>query len=74
MLSEFIAKHREVIIARTRKKVASRTALHSTDVEIMHGVPLFLDQLAVRLRAGTGPGADQLGASASMLLVSKDLP
>jgi signal transduction histidine kinase len=66
MLYEFIATHREVIIARTRKKVASRTAPHPTDVEITHGVPLFLDQLAARLRADANPGADQLGASASI--------
>lgn len=66
MLSEFIATHREVIVARTRKKVASRTAPHPTDVEIVHGVPLFLDQLAARLRVDAEPGADQLSASASL--------
>lgn len=66
MLFEFIATHREVIIARTRKKLASRTVPHSTDVEIAHGVPLFLDQLAARLRVDAEPGADQLSASASI--------
>jgi signal transduction histidine kinase len=66
MLSEFIAAHRAVIIARTREKVATRTAPHPTEVEIVHGVPLFLDQLAARLRADLEPGADQLSASASL--------
>jgi signal transduction histidine kinase len=66
MLDEFIATHREVIIARTRDKLASRTAPHPTDVEMSHGVPLFLDQLAARLRVDADPGADQLGASASI--------
>jgi signal transduction histidine kinase len=66
MLSEFIAAHREVIIARTREKVASRTAPRPTEVEIAHGVPLFLDQLAARLRADFEPSTDQLSASASL--------
>jgi signal transduction histidine kinase len=66
MLFEFIATHREVIIARTREKVASRTAPHPTEVEIAHGVPLFLDQLAARLGPDTEPGVDQLSASASL--------
>ncbi len=66
MLSEFIATHREVIIARTREKLASRTTPHPTEVELVHGVPLFLDQLAARLRVDAEPGADQLGASASL--------
>jgi signal transduction histidine kinase len=66
MLLEFIAAHRDVIIARTRERIASRTAPHPTDVEITHGVPLFLDQLGARLRLEVESGADQLGASASI--------
>jgi signal transduction histidine kinase len=66
MLYEFIATHREAIVARTREKLASRTAPHPTDVEIAHGVPLFLDHLAARLRADAQPGTDLLAASASI--------
>ena len=66
VLSEFIATHRDLIIARTREKVASRTAPHPTEVEIVYGVPLFLDQLASRLGADAAAGPDQLGASASL--------
>jgi signal transduction histidine kinase len=66
MLYEFIATHREVIIARTREKIATRTAPRPTAIEITHGVPLFLDQLSARLQAGAQAGADQLGASATL--------
>jgi signal transduction histidine kinase len=66
MLLEFIATHREEITARTRKTLGSRTAPHPTDVEILHGVPLFLDHLAARLRADVDPPTDQLSASASI--------
>jgi len=65
MLYEFIAMHRDVIIARTREKLASRTAPRPTGVELLHGVPLFLDQLATRL-VDMEPGAVQIGASASI--------
>jgi signal transduction histidine kinase len=66
MLLEFIAANRERITARTRERLASRTTPHPTDTEIIHGVPLFLDQLAVRLRADAEPTSDQLGATASI--------
>ena len=63
---KFITTHRELIVARTREKVASRTAPRPTEVEIVHGVPLFLDQLSARLRTNIEPGASQIGASASL--------
>ena len=50
MLHEFLTLHREEIIARTRAKVATRTAPRPTAAELEHGVPLFLDQLAETLR------------------------
>jgi signal transduction histidine kinase len=65
MLLEFIAANRDEIATRTRRKLASRTAPQPTDVEIVHGVPLFLDQLAARLRLDPQAGADELSASAS---------
>lgn len=65
MLYEFIAKHREVIIARTREKVSVRTAPHPSEIEIEHGIPLFLDQLSSRLRPDHLTKGDQIGASAS---------
>jgi len=50
MLVEFITAHREEIIARTRAKVATRLAPRPTKRELKTGVPLFLDQLAEKLR------------------------
>ena len=57
MLHEFIAVHRDEIIQRCRAKVAARSVPPPTDVEIDHGVPVFLDQLrnALRLREVTSP-------------------
>jgi signal transduction histidine kinase len=52
MLHEFIAVHREDIIRRCRAKVASRSVPPPTNVELSHGVPLFLDQLVDALRLG----------------------
>ena len=50
MLHEFLTLHRSQILARTRAKVATRTAPRPTQEELEHGVPLFLDQLAETLR------------------------
>lgn len=55
MLHEFITTHREEIIARCRAKIATRPAPRPTDVELVHGVPLFLDQLTETLREALGP-------------------
>ena len=52
MLHEFIATNRDEIIGRCRAKVATRLVPPSTDAEIDHGVPLFLDQLVNELRHG----------------------
>jgi signal transduction histidine kinase len=52
MLHEFVAEHREEIIARCRAKVAARAVPPPTQAEIDHGVPLFLNQLVEALRPG----------------------
>lgn len=52
MLHQFISAHRDEIIDRCRTKVASRSAPPPTDLEIDHGVPMFLEQLADALRRG----------------------
>jgi signal transduction histidine kinase len=52
MLHEFIALNREEIIRRCRTKVAARSVPRPTEVEIDHGVPVFLDQLQNALRLG----------------------
>jgi signal transduction histidine kinase len=53
MLHEFITLHREDIITRCRAKVATRSIPPPSEVEINHGIPLFLDQLVDALRFGT---------------------
>jgi len=58
VLCEFIEVNRAEIIARCRAKVASRSMPPPTAVEIDHGVPLFLDQLAGALRAGLSSTAE----------------
>ena len=52
MLHEFITLNRDEIIRRCRAKVATRSIPPPSDVEINHGVPLFLDQLVEALRSG----------------------
>jgi signal transduction histidine kinase len=44
-LHEFVAVHREAIIARCRAKAAIRSAASPAEPATNHGVPLFLDQL-----------------------------
>jgi signal transduction histidine kinase len=51
MLTEFVERHREEILSRTRSKVAVRMAPRPTESELEHGVPLFVDQLIETLRA-----------------------
>jgi signal transduction histidine kinase len=52
VLHEFIALNRDEIIRRCRAKVATRSIPPPTEVEIDHGVPVFLDQLRDALRSG----------------------
>ena len=54
MLHEFLTVHRSEIIARTRVKVAARSAPRATKAELEHGVSLFLDQLTETLRREQG--------------------
>src|SRR5665213_2278596 len=63
MLHEFIALNRQEIILRCRAKVATRSIPPPTDVEVNHGVPLFLDQLVAMLRSG-GTSTREMDASA----------
>jgi signal transduction histidine kinase len=51
MLQEFIELYQDEIIRRCRAKVATRSIPPPSEVEINHGVPLFLDQLVTALRS-----------------------
>jgi len=57
MLHDFVRANRAEIIARCRAKISTRSVPRPTDVELEHGVPLFLDQLAdsLHLALGTSP-------------------
>lgn len=50
MLDAFLISHREAIIARAQARVASRNWPSPSDVELTHGIPVFLDQLGAALR------------------------
>jgi len=50
MLDEFITANRDTIVARTRERVASRRDPQPSAVELVNGVPVFLDQLGDALR------------------------
>jgi len=58
VLHQFIVSHRVELIARTRAKVARRSAPKPTEQELASGVPLFLDQLAEALRCALPPSAE----------------
>jgi hypothetical protein len=65
-LHEFVAFHRDAIIARCRAKVATRSTPPSpAEGADNHGVPLFLDQLIHALRFRPGSNAE-IGRSARM--------
>jgi hypothetical protein len=63
MLHEFIGVHRAEIIRRCRAKVASRSMPPPTDLEIDHGVPVFLEQLVNALRLDL-PSSPEIGSTA----------
>ncbi len=56
MLHEFLSANRADLIERCRSKVAQRRAPKATDVELEHGIPRFLDELAEMLRHEGMPG------------------
>ena len=63
MLSEFIEANKEQVIARSRARVAQRSAPRPTDEELEKGIPLFVDQLVEALR--THAGTEQIETSAA---------
>jgi len=68
MLYEFIALHRDDIVARTRDRVRGRPWPAVSNHELEYGVPLFLTQLAETLRlesTATPFSSDAIGATAS---------
>lgn len=50
MLDEFVISNRDLIIARARARVASREGGRTSEAALLHGIPVFLDQLGTALR------------------------
>jgi signal transduction histidine kinase len=50
MLRDFLAVNRDEILAQARARVALRGAPLAQDEELLHGLPVFLDQLCEALR------------------------
>lgn len=53
MLREFVAAHREEVLAQARLRVISRSGASTTDEDRTKGLPVFLDQLGEALRKAT---------------------
>lgn len=65
MLYDFLTENREKIVDRTRSKIADRPAPRASTTELEHGIPLFLTQLIVMLRAGSDAGEVEIDAGAA---------
>jgi signal transduction histidine kinase len=66
MLRDFIVANTNLIITRTRAKVAARSNPPPTETALKNGVPLFLEQLVVRLSSGTTADNGSIGVSAKL--------
>ena len=50
MLHEFLTSNYQTLVSRCRAKVANRTVPWPSDAELLHGIPVFLEQLIRTLR------------------------
>jgi hypothetical protein len=68
MLHEFLTANRSELLARCAARVDQRHAPKLSDVELQHGMPLFLDQLIETLQAeerAPGPMPHRKNSTAS---------
>jgi signal transduction histidine kinase len=75
MLQEFLRANHEEIIARARRRVAERTAPLASDVELHHGIPVFLGQLgdALSVAQSSSKEGDHAAIAASAAQHGEDL-
>jgi signal transduction histidine kinase len=66
MLADFISLHRDLLVERAREQVRLRVAPAPTELEIAHGVPLFLDQFSSRLRRSESQASAEINADATV--------
>ncbi len=64
-MQDFLALHRDEVIARTRAKVAERVAPRPTEHELDEGIPLFLDQLIATLHSPSPSDDSEIGRTAT---------
>src|SRR5205814_8584772 len=64
-VQEFVCLCRSEIIDRCRARVAERKIPPPTEAEIVHGVPVFLDQLGNALRLGGTVQSPEINRSAT---------
>src|SRR5260370_39398016 len=75
MLHQILMENRQELIKRTRAKVAARSAPQATEEELVHGIPLFLDQLAQTLKREATPAPfSPTAIDTSATLHGHDLP
>jgi signal transduction histidine kinase len=68
MLDDFLVMNRETILALARARVSLRSNPKPTEVELSHGVPVFLDQLGRALREAKASDVidhEQIGKTAA---------
>lgn len=65
MLAEFILANRDAIIETARRRVATRTTPKPNELELIDGIPIFLDQLGDALRIMEAGGAADHAAIAA---------
>jgi signal transduction histidine kinase len=69
MLHNFLTTNRTVLIDRCRVMVANRSDPKTTEIELVHGIPVFLDQLIETLMSEQTsealPGGDARGKATS---------
>ncbi|HSO30977.1 MAG TPA: HAMP domain-containing sensor histidine kinase [Labilithrix sp.] len=61
MLADFVDGNRAEILARARLRVRTRSARPATEVELTHGLPVFLEQLSAALRRAVAKEASDHG-------------
>jgi hypothetical protein len=63
-MSHFVETHYDELVARCRRRVASRLVPRPTAHELDHGIPMFLRQLADMLK-GNSPGNGEISRTAA---------
>ena len=55
MLLELLKEHKQSILTRSQARIVANVRLHVTEADLVHGLPIFLDQLVQTLEKEEGP-------------------